>query len=416
MIDQLPEIPNAEQYEVELLGYLIGRPENIVEVAELLQPNHFSRRHAPLFQVLLKLENEKTQINLTVVVDELRRTGELEKLGGPACIAACVKGIGRLDLKTYIAKIIEADLLRDAQRIASNIVTNASRQRADDVISTLDAFVTRARGDEESLTRSALRLNDIAPEVCRSLDRLSAGDGAMLGISTGYPDLDQKLCGFVSGELICLASRPSVGKTALGLEFAVHAAKAGHHVAIFSLEMRREALFLRMACRWALVPHEDTRGGRLSRDQWSRLVHAVAELSQLPIWIDDRPGVDASHLRWRIRNAGRRHKARVVIVDYLQLLRARGESRYEQVTRVSMELQAAAKELGEISDGTLLALAQLNRLAASDEPELHHLRDSGQIEQDSDSVLMLYDKGKRVIRTFVPKFSTSKNSATDPRA
>src|SRR5262249_3998245 len=202
--------------------------------------------------------------------------------------------------------------------------------------------------------------------------------------------------GWESGAMVVLAARPSEGKSALALEFARRAAVDGHPVAFFSLEMNRDSLFMRMVCRDARVSYTNFSEGRLSDDARSALMASLGRISKLPIHIDDRATVPATELRWRLRSMAQRHKIRLAVVDYMQLLRARGEDRFTQVTAISQELRAAAKELGQVSGGTLIAISQLNRLANKERPGLYHLRESGQIEQDADVVMLLSNQGDSV--------------------
>jgi replicative DNA helicase len=229
------------------------------------------------------------------------------------------------------------------------------------------------------------------------LERVWNGHGAMLGVSTGYPALDRVVPGFESGAMIVLAARPSEGKSALALEFARRIATGGHAVAFFSLEMNRDSLFMRMACREARVPYKNFSEGKLSSEARSALMAGIGRISELPIYIDDRATIPAMELRFRLRSMAQRHKIRLAVVDYMQLLRAKGEDRFTQVTAISQELRAAAKELGQVSGGTLIAISQLNRMAQKERPGLYHLRESGQIEQDADVVMLLSSESREVV-------------------
>jgi replicative DNA helicase len=207
----------------------------------------------------------------------------------------------------------------------------------------------------------------------------------MLGFSTGYRHLDRKASGFPPGKLTILAARPSMGKTAFALCIALLVALKGMAVAICSLETPRDMLTLRLPCRYGRIDLALTSGS--SDDEvWKELTPAIAAVSQLRIYIDDRPRVKASDLRWRIRSAARRFGAKLIIVDYLQLATGKGDTRNDEIASVSGELQAAARELGQINGGALLVLSQLNRLGDRERPRLSHLCDSGTIEQDADAV------------------------------
>jgi replicative DNA helicase len=258
-----------------------------------------------------------------------------------------------------------------------------------DVISGLREDVTRLEDESEVAQRSIAHVSEIARELSPVLQRLSDRPGQMIGFSTGFRSLDRVSSGFPSGNLTVLAARPSMGKTAFALDVALRVAKENIPVAIFSLETPRDMLQLRLVCRYGRLNLSALTSGQATEDTWNGLGPAIAAVSQLPIYVDDRPRVRATDLRWRIRSAARRFGVRLVIVDYLQLATAKGDTRNEEVATISGELQAAARELGHINGGALLVLSQLNRLADGERPRLSQLRDSGAIEQDADAVWFL---------------------------
>lgn len=228
-------------------------------------------------------------------------------------------------------------------------------------------------------------------ELAPILERAADGVGQIIGSSTGYTDIDRLTAGWQPSDYCILAARPSAGKTALAIEFALRQLRAGNPVAFFSLEMSRESILQRMVCREAAVDSQRLRCGRLSGDDLKKILAAVARVDRMPLWIDDSAGLRATDLRWRLRSLTKRHGIKFAVVDYLQLLRSPGKDRFESVTNSSLELKAAAKELGQLNAGTLLALSQLSREGAKDRPRLEHLRESGQLEQDGDLIFLLSD-------------------------
>lgn len=228
-------------------------------------------------------------------------------------------------------------------------------------------------------------------ELLPVLERAADGRNQLIGIPTGYQDIDRLTAGWQSGDYDILAARPSAGKTALAIEFSLRQLRAGNLVVFFSLEMSREAIYQRMICREAAVNSQRLRCGTLSSDDLKRILDAVARLSQMQLWIDDSAGLRASELRWRLQSLCKRQGIKFAVVDYLQLLRSPGKDRFESVTNSSIELKAAAKEIGQLNGGTLLALSQLNRAGAGQRPRLEHLRESGQLEQDGDVIFLLSD-------------------------
>ncbi len=214
----------------------------------------------------------------------------------------------------------------------------------------------------------------------------------MLGHSTGFECLDELTNGFGSGELWIIAARPSVGKSALACEIALRQAKLGLPVCFFSIEMNRESVMMRLIAREAGVSFRLFRAGRLEPHEWRRITGAMASISELPIWIDDPSAPKAQELRWRIRNVAKRISAKTIFVDYLQLLHARAENKTQEVTKCSGHMKAAAKEIGQLTGGTIVLLSQLNRLAETEKPRLSHLRESGAIEQDGDVIVLMSDE------------------------
>jgi replicative DNA helicase len=266
----------------------------------------------------------------------------------------------------------------------------------DDVITDLRENVTQLEDESEISQRGMIHVAEITRELSPILSRLSEQSGGMLGFPTGYRCLDRLSSGFPPGNLTVLAARPSMGKTAFALDIALRVTKKGNAVAVFSLETPRDMLQLRLVCRQGRIDLASLTSGRATDEAWKRLAPAIAEVSQLPIYVDDRPRPRASDLRWRIRAAARRFNVKLAIVDYLQLATAKGDTRNDEVATVSGELQAASRELGQLTGGALLVLSQLNRLADGERPRLSHLRDSGAIEQDADAVWFLCEpKGTR---------------------
>lgn len=293
---------------------------------------------------------------------------------------------------TGLADAVHRNYLRRQVRNKSLAIAGRAEDKlnpVDEVISDLRETVTELEDDSQNSQRTMVHIAEITRELWPVLQRISEEPGEMLGFSTGFPRLDRQSSGCVPGSLTILAARPSMGKTAFALDVCLRVAGKGNPVAIFSLETPRDMLNLRLACRHGRIDLSALTSGRADKEVWSELTPAIAAVSQLPIYIDDRPRVRASDLRWRIRSAARRFGAKLVIVDYLQLATAKGDTRNDEVASVSGELQAAARELGQINSGALLVLSQLNRLGDRERPRLSHLRDSGAIEQDADVVWFL---------------------------
>lgn len=397
--ETLPEIPKNIDAERQVLCACLSRPAERGSVFEKLRTDDFTvGAYREIFRAMLELESANQEVSVLSLQSALSGNVEIRNAGGVAFLSGLLEEKHWGSVETQCRLIRQESIRRRTQLFGDYLQTSAV-DRAKSVSSLMEEAEERLssiRDDHLASTRGAVHVSQVADEIQPMLDRVWSGHSAMLGISTGYPALDRVVPGWESGGMIVLAARPSEGKSALALEFAKRTAVEGHAVAFFSLEMNRDSLFMRMACREARVSYKSFAAGKLSEDARSALMASIGRISELPIYIDDRATVPATELRWRLRSMAQRHKIRLAIVDYMQLLRAKGEDRFTQVTAISQELRAAAKELGQISGGTLIAISQLNRMAAKERPGLYHLRESGQIEQDADVVILLSSEGDAV--------------------
>lgn len=385
-------LPHSLEAERAVLGGILLREAHFDAVAEILRPDDFFLdSHRVIFAAMMLMERDWRPIDLMTVVEEIRAQGRIEEVGGAAYLSSLVDGVPRLANVTHYARIVkEKSDRRGIISLSNQAIGDAlGNTERDDILGRFDDLICSMR-DDGSAGQSAMRVGDIVREVRPNLERVGTGAGAILGTPTGYRDLDAVLAGWVPSDLVVLAARPSLGKTAFSIELARRQAEAGNATAIFSLEMSGESLVTRLACLLARIDNHALRTGRLNRDQWNLLSAALDRLSDYPIWIDDRPAVWHDQIRARVRSLAQRYKVKLVVVDYMQLLRAKAENRTQEVSAISGSLKAAARELGNISGGTLLAISQLSRLAADEEPQLHHLRESGAIEQDADSVMFIW--------------------------
>lgn len=388
--------PHNVEVECALLGAILTYNSHFYVAAERLSRNDFfSEANRLCWDTIEALIGKGIEADIVTVTAELERQGLLEKCGGAARVSALPDGVpvGRGTPIADYCRIIHEE---SAKRKILNLSQKVAAEVADgldsvEIVESAESVIAEIRGEAEKASRGAVPISEVVTECLPLLDNAS-GNGIKLGIPSGFADLDALTGGFVPSDMVILAGRPSVGKTALALEFLLRAAKAGHPVAMFSLEMSRTSLVLRLLCREARVDHHKLRTGFLSREEWRQFSNALLTVQKLPIWVDDRADQSASGLRWRIRSLAQRAGVKLVVVDYLQLVRAKGENRVQEVSRVSMELKAAARDLGEISGGTLIAVSQLNRIAANERPQLHHLRESGQLEQDADVVMLISNR------------------------
>lgn len=385
--------PDAER---ELIGTCMANPTLAPLAGDKVRVEHFSvLLYGKAFAAMTQVLSEGKQVDEFSLDQKLSgdplyqsaggRTFLLEMIGASvplpraSAIDTLSETITKLALRRGLQHTVEAARERVQDRLTS---TN-------DVLVSLREEITQLEDGAELSQRGMVHVQEIARELTPTLCRLSEKPGEMLGFSTGFHGIDRVTSGFPSGNFGVLAARPSMGKTALALDMGLRVARMGNPVAIFSLETPRDMLELRLVCRHGRIDLASLTSGLAGGDMWKRVAPAIDAVGKFPIYVDDRPRPKATDLRWRIRAAARRFNVKLVIVDYLQLCTAKGDTRNEEIATVSGELQAAARELGQTTGGALLALSQLNRLADGERPRLSHLRDSGAIEQDADSVWFL---------------------------
>lgn len=388
------EIPHNAEAERTVLGVLMTAPERVGEAAERLDAaDFFVSMYRKIFSAILQLDGERRPIDAITIQEVLADDKELADAGGVAFISGLDIGVHKkAALPEYCRIIREASVQRAILKMSARTTDQiGSKAKTADVLESLESDLSEIRDGHVSSLRGAIHISEVSKELVPILERASDGEGRLMGTPTGFTDIDALTAGWIPGELVLLAARPSVGKTALAIDFSLRQLRAGNPVAFFSLEMSRASIMLRMVCREAGVDNQRLRCGQLPSSELKKIVSALARVSTMPLWIDDTAALRAAELRWRLRALSRRHDIKFAVVDYVQLLRSPGRDRFESVTNSSIELKAAAKELGQASSGTLLALAQLNRAGAGDRPRLEHLRESGQLEQDGDVVFLLSD-------------------------
>jgi replicative DNA helicase len=397
MTHPLPEIPENITAERNLLGAILcNRGGDPLAAAIQLAPEDFhDLAHRKVFEAILQLDDQRKPVEEFPLCEMLNTDPGIKARGGPAFISSLADGVHKAaPFDQYIRAIKDCSIRRRILALSMQTTARAADRSfsKDDLIESIEMGWAAIREDSLQGAKGFVRIAEVSKELEPILSRVGEGKGVMLGSPTGFPDLDRCTAGWIPGELVVVAGRPSSGKTALGLEMLLRQARQGNAVAMFSLEMSRASILLRLGCREGRVSQQRIRLGSSCREEWKQLTDALARVSEMPVWIDDRPAVWAHDLRWRLRSLARRQPIKLGVVDYLQLVRAHAENRTQEVTKISIELKAAARELGEESGGTLIAISQLNRLAVSERPQLHHLRESGQIEQDADTVLLISDE------------------------
>ncbi len=396
MTDALQAGPHNLDAERALLGSILLDNGALYQALDSLTETDFwGGHHRIIFPAMCRLASVNQRVNVVTLCEELARAGNIDRAGGQDYIAKLAPGVplGADAVADYVAIIRDKAAVRALLNGARNIEARclAGAENVPDLLAEahgqLFGVAERVVGGAGGPQHVSEIIAGMVPELERTV-----GQGIVQGQPTGYATFDALTAGFQGGELVILAARPSVGKSALALDFLRMLARKGVPVGMFNLEMSKKSLIQRLACRVSRLDSNRIRFGSLNRAEMDYLLRALGEISQWPMWIDDSPGLDIDTLRWRMRSLAQMAKTKLQVVDHVQLVQARAENRTQEVTRISGGLQCAARELGQICGGTVLALSQLNRIGAQEEPQLHHLRESGSLEQDADVVIFLWDK------------------------
>jgi replicative DNA helicase len=394
LADKLP--PQNLEAERACLGSMLLDREAIEIAIDILKGDDFySSQHRTIFNAIVSLYGQATPVDSVTIIDYLKSHGEIEKAGGVLHTSSLMDEVPTSANIEYYAKIVEQkSLLRKLISAASSII--ALGYNAD-----TDAFETIDEAEklifdvtERNLSRGYYPMNEIIKDSIIAIEKLYHRGDVYTGIPTGYKEFDDLTSGFQRSEFIVIAARPSVGKTALALNIAQEMGiRQKKKVALFSLEMSKEALVQRMLCSEARIDSQRLRKGFLETDKWAPLTTAAGKLADASIFIDETPAISDMQLRAKARRIQSRHGLDILFVDYLQLmttLRRRNEGRTQEITEISRSLKALARELKM----PIVALSQLSRAVESrgkdKRPILSDLRESGAIEQDADMVVFLY--------------------------
>jgi replicative DNA helicase len=380
--------------EQSVLGGILLENEAINKVAEHITEEDFYREsHRKIFLSMLELFEKNEPIDLITLTDVLKKKNHLEDVGGAAYLSSLVDNIATASNIAYYAKIVrEKAILRRLVSAATEIVTKGYED-SEDVEDLLDqAERSIFEITEKQIRPSFFDLKTILKESFKTIERLYEKKEFVTGVPTGFAEIDRLTAGLQPADLIVVAGRPSMGKTAFCLNIAQYAAiEANIPVAVFSLEMSKEQIALRMLCSEGRVDAQKLRRGFLEKEDWQKLIRAIDALSQAPIFIDDTPALTALEMKAKARRLKAEHKLGLIIVDYLQLMRGKGgsDNREQEISDISRSLKALAKELNL----PIVALSQLNRRVEdrpNKRPQLADLRESGAIEQDADVIAFIY--------------------------
>ena len=393
--------PHDLDAERAVIGAMLVSETAVAVVAERLAAEDFySEVHRIIYGAMMRLYSRGEPIDQLTLTNELRSVNEFERIGGRPYVFQIVESVPTAANAGRYADIVRGKaLLRAIIDVGSRITEDAFRE-PENVSEALDSAEQLVYGVSNRTLREHLApVSELAPGALEMIQRLYEQEGEVTGVETGFEDLDRLTTGFHKSDLIILAARPAMGKTALSLNAIWHAAgERKMPVAIFSLEMSKEQLVQRLISQTTRIPAQALRSGNVKAEDWPKLVRGVAEVSRAPIWIDDTAGVTLMEIRAKVRrlasqlNVAGELPLSLVVVDYLQLMVGQGsraENRQQEIAEISRGLKVLARDL----DVPVLAIAQLSRAVETrhdKRPLLSDLRDSGAIEQDADMVMFLY--------------------------
>lgn len=386
--------PQNIDAERSTIGSMLLEKEAIERGAELLKPEDFYREaHRVIFEVITYLANKGEPIDIITVSEELTRRNMLDKIGGIAYLTALANSVPTAANVEYYAKIVgEKSLLRSIISVATHIVSMGyeGTEEVDAILDEAEKQIFQIT--QKRTTKGFISLKNILIETFEQIEKLYESKGGVTGLPTGFVDFDRLTAGLQPSDLIILAARPSMGKTTLAMNIARYASvELKIPVVVFSLEMSKEQLALKLLCSEAGVDNQRIRTGTLLDHDWPRLSHALGKLSESVMFIDDTPGISALDIRAKARRIKAEHGLGLIVIDYLQLMqnRNRSENRQQEVSEISRALKSLAREL----EAPVIALSQLSRAVeqrTDKKPNLSDLRESGSLEQDADLVAFLY--------------------------
>ncbi|MFP6681719.1 MAG: replicative DNA helicase, partial [Gammaproteobacteria bacterium] len=395
--DALKIPPHSIEAEQSVLGGLMLDNEAWLQVSERITEGDFYRRdHNEIFRAVEALANQGKPYDVVTLAEWLQNNELLEAVGGLQYLAELSENTpSAANIAAYADIVRERSVLRSLVRAGTDIAESGYRtegRSADELLDSAEQMVFEIADRETRSNRGFRRIKELLVGALDRIDLLFQRDNPITGVATGFYEIDMMTSGLQPSDLVIVAGRPSMGKTAFAVNIAQHAAvKESLPVAIFSMEMPSEQLAMRMLASLGRIDQHKVRTGKLGDDDWPRLTHAVGVLSEVDMYIDDTPALSPGELRSRCRRLAREHGLGLIVVDYLQLMQVHGsqENRATEISEISRSLKALAKELNV----PILALSQLNRSLESrndKRPVLSDLRESGAIEQDADVIMFIY--------------------------
>ncbi len=386
-------VPHSREAEEAVIGAVLINPEAYYDVAQFLHADDFYiHRHRWIWETFTRLHEHRAPIDFLTVTQELDQQGQLAEVGGPAYLTALISNVpSSLHAEAY-GRLVEQTGIRRRLLEAANQIARLAYQEEVGIDTVMDNAEKTIFGvSERRLTRDLQPINEVLSTYYDRIYELSQRDEETLGVPSGFIDLDRLLGGFQASDLIIIAGRPGMGKTAFMLTAAKNAAQIyKKHVAIFSLEMSSEQLVQRLISQETGIDTHHLRTGKLNEDEWPLFTHAIEVLSDTKIFLDDTPSLTPLQIRTKCRRLHLEFGLDLVILDYLQLMSsgARSENRVQEVSFISRNMKILARELNV----PVLAAAQLSRAVeqrADKDPQLSDLRESGSLEQDADVVMFI---------------------------
>lgn len=387
--------PHDEDAEQAVLGSMLTDNDAVMAAVEVLKEDAFYREdNKIIYQAILNLYSKSEPIDIITLKDELESMGKFEQVGGFEYLASLPDKVPTTaNVQKYIKIVEEKSVLRNLIKTANEII-ELGYNPTEDVEDIMDGAEKKIFDIMQSKnTKSYTPIKDVLVESFTNLEKLYNQKQHVTGVPTQFYDLDDKTAGLHGSELILVAARPAMGKTAFALNIATNAAlRANVPVAIFSLEMSKDQLVNRMLCSEAMVDSNKVRTGKLDEEDWTKLAEAIGPLSESGVYIDDTPGISVMEIRTKCRKLKMEKNIGLVVIDYLQLISGsnkRNGSREQEISEISRSLKVLAKELNV----PVIALSQLSRAVEQRDdhrPMLSDLRESGAIEQDADIVMFLY--------------------------
>ncbi|TWU79595.1 replicative DNA helicase [Lactobacillus johnsonii] len=388
------QIPHDSEAEKAVLGAVFLDPEAIIDASDVLQPDDFyEHANRIVFQAMLNISDREEVIDPVTLQDELKKNNQVDDIGGIAYVTELSMATPTAAHVTYYAKIVKRKaILRNLISTSQRIIQNAI-EGSDDVTDILDDAESQIMGvSQDNASGGFKSIHDVLNTAMEEINSIPDDGNMVTGLPSGFSELDKMTTGFHDDELIIVAARPGVGKTAFALNVAQFVGlKTDKTVAMFSLEMGAEQLVQRMLASEGLIDSQHLRTGQLTDEEWRKLVVAAGSLDNTSIYIDDTPGIKMSEIRAKARRlAKEKGNLGLIVIDYLQLIEGpRSESRQQEVSAISRQLKKLAKELHI----PVIALSQLSRSVEQRQdkrPVLSDIRESGSIEQDADIVAFLY--------------------------